>query len=658
MMAAMTLAAGAAASQGRPDLVRQVAEGELTEARASWWGFDPVDATETLQAAINSGVPRLMVDDLGQPWSVRPISLHSNQEVVFAKGVVVEARKGEFHGRGDCLLSANLQENIVLRGDGATLRMHRDDYEDPALYEPAEWRHVLSIRSSRNIQVHGLTLASSGGDGIYLGVSEAGVPNQDIVIRDVICDRNYRQGISVISARRLLIENCVVRNTGGTDPAAGIDLEPNGPSEELVDCLLRNCLAENNEGDAYLVYLPNLHASSAPISIRLENCRARNGNRNDFGLVANNSTEETVQGLIEVVGCRFSGARSSAVRIRGKAAAGALVRFESCVVDTPAATDASAVPVVIQSRVGDRRQLGGVDLGDLVVNDPLDRPFLDYEDWSGAAGLVNVTGTLRVQGRAGETVHELTDAWLDAAFPTTVRRSIPPLSLEELELVPAQILTPQPNLGQEPFYLRQGGTLVLSAAAGGMVRMVLRHTRVGKSSGQSMQITALCPSGLEIAAGQVPLGEEAEIVFRAPESGLYRLPISAGVHRLAPVRSSHPVAVSGENGAVHFIGAAGDLYFLVPAGTAQFGLLIYGESKGEAIAAAIHDPAGNLVWERDPITLPELFAPQVPAASRDQVWRLRLSLPTGLSCEDNYVDLRGIPPFLARDPRALLTVKR
>ena len=50
--------------------------GELTEAQASWWGFDPDDATASLQAAINSGVPRLIVEDMGAPWVVGPIRLN------------------------------------------------------------------------------------------------------------------------------------------------------------------------------------------------------------------------------------------------------------------------------------------------------------------------------------------------------------------------------------------------------------------------------------------------------------------------------------------------------------------------------------------------------------------------------------------------------
>ena len=211
----LVLAAGWCHAEHRPDLVEKVRSGEQQEARASWWGFHPEDATSALQAAVRSGVPQLTVDNVGKPWIVRPIHLVSNQEIVFEKGVVVEAKRGEFKRKHDCLFSISQKENVILRGHGATLRMHRADYDDPTRYEKAEWRHVLSIRSSKNIEVHGLTLALSGGDGIYLGVSKRGVPDENVVIQDVVCDRNYRQGISVIAARNLLIENTVMKNTAG-----------------------------------------------------------------------------------------------------------------------------------------------------------------------------------------------------------------------------------------------------------------------------------------------------------------------------------------------------------------------------------------------------------------------------------------------------------
>ena len=50
------------AEWARPDLVAKVASGELREARASWWGFDAADSTAYVQAAINSGAAKLIVE--------------------------------------------------------------------------------------------------------------------------------------------------------------------------------------------------------------------------------------------------------------------------------------------------------------------------------------------------------------------------------------------------------------------------------------------------------------------------------------------------------------------------------------------------------------------------------------------------------------------
>jgi hypothetical protein len=234
--------------------IAEVAAGKRTEARASWWGFDPADSTAALQAAINSGVRKLIVEDMGAPWITDKLKLASDQEIVFEKGVVVLAKRGAFHGNGDCLFSAASKKNITLTGHDSVLRMWKEDHDDKAQYTHAEWRHVLGFWSCASVRITGLTLADSGGDGIYLGVAQKGVPCSDVVIKNVGCVNNYRQGISVISARNLLIEDCVLKDTWGTAPEAGIDFEPNSPAEELVNCVMRNCVSENNRGDAYAFY--------------------------------------------------------------------------------------------------------------------------------------------------------------------------------------------------------------------------------------------------------------------------------------------------------------------------------------------------------------------------------------------------------------------
>ena len=204
--------------------VADVLAGKIEVANAAWWGFDEKDSTAALQGAINSGAKTVIVPYVGKKWIVKPIDLVSNQEIVFAPGVIVAAKKGEFKGDHDSLFRAAQKENITLRGYGARWQMRKEDYRDPNHYIRAEWRMGLMCLSSKDIEVLGLTIAETGGDGIYLGSSAAefiGIPayNRNIVIKDCIFENNYRQGISVIGAKNLVIENCVFRNTSGTPPA-------------------------------------------------------------------------------------------------------------------------------------------------------------------------------------------------------------------------------------------------------------------------------------------------------------------------------------------------------------------------------------------------------------------------------------------------------
>ena len=240
------------------EAVREVLAGERTTADAAWWGFDEADATGALQGALDSGAKKVVVPYMGKPWIVRPLQLASHQEVVFAPGVVVLAKAGEFKGKGDSLFTGKNLSDVTLRGYGATLRMRKEDYQGAA-YEEAEWRMVFDFMSCRRVTVLGLRLENSGGDGIYLGVSGDGPPYcEDVVVRDVVCDGHHRQGISVVSAVNLLIENCVLSNTAGTEPEAGIDFEPNQPNERLENCVVRNCRMENNSGAGILVYPKHL----------------------------------------------------------------------------------------------------------------------------------------------------------------------------------------------------------------------------------------------------------------------------------------------------------------------------------------------------------------------------------------------------------------
>src|SRR5699024_10766428 len=116
---------------------------------------------------------------------------------------------------GGSLFSIDNQSNIEIVGYGATFVMNKPEYTQ------GEWKMALSLKSVADTSVEGLTLRDSGGDGVYLGVSSVpGAANycNNVALRNLVCDNNKRNALSVISADHLTVEGCVFRNTVGTAP--------------------------------------------------------------------------------------------------------------------------------------------------------------------------------------------------------------------------------------------------------------------------------------------------------------------------------------------------------------------------------------------------------------------------------------------------------
>jgi len=409
--------------------VEEVLAGTRNEANAAWWGFDPKDSTEAIQAALDSGAEKVTVPYMGQPWIVRPLSLRGDQEVHFETGVVVLAKKGEFLGQGDSLFTASAVENVVIKGYGATFRMRKTDYMAPP-YKKAEWRMGLSLRGCSNMVVEGIRIESSGGDGIYIDGGGKRRFCENIVIRDVTCYDNHRQGMSVISAENLLIENCVFANTWGTAPAAGLDLEPDGEDQSLVEILVRNCLFENNEGHEILVYPKNLHGKAPDLSIRFENCMARKtmtrgkpdgvrqgiGRNNEghgwSGISVAAVRDDGPGGYIEFVDCVVENTGKESVRVFDKSSRGAELRFVNCQFRNPWLTAhpdhwQTRVPIHLQVRrpeVAD--DLGGIVFDNCHVYDRVHRPTVLLDQVNNDHKLRKLTGLITVHG-PGEPRMEL-----------------------------------------------------------------------------------------------------------------------------------------------------------------------------------------------------------------------------------------------------------
>lgn len=128
-----------------------------------------------------------------------------------------------------------------------------------------EWGMGIDIRSSSNIKIINPQINDSWGDAIYIGeirkrdykkYNVRHLHNENILVKGGILDNNRRNGISVISVKGLTIDGTLIKNTSGTRPMAGIDIEPNRADQHIEDIVIRNVITQNNKekGISYVPY--------------------------------------------------------------------------------------------------------------------------------------------------------------------------------------------------------------------------------------------------------------------------------------------------------------------------------------------------------------------------------------------------------------------
>jgi hypothetical protein len=362
---------------------------------ASCFGFDPEDSTRYLQAALSSNASLVIIDRQQSPWVVQPLVITAdNTHVKLDDHVLVLAKEGAFQGSGDGLLTISRRRNVTVSGGhNATLQMRRADYADPQKYKHSEFRMGVWLEDSVDVTISGLRIADTGGDGIFIG---GGVPCRfpgdrrclpgspgclRVHIVDCVLVNAYRNAMSVISAQDLLVERTVFQGTNGTNPMAGVDLEPDYAEQRFDNITFRDCASLNNHGAGFTVAFARLNASSDPVSVSVQNLTVDGGQSE--GLVLS-GVRPGLRGTINV--------SDSAIRntwggsgVYDKASDGASVRLVRCTFEHcgthPTAPGMSHQPLIVYGSGnyhGDNRSYdcGGVLFEDVTVVDERDRDFM------------------------------------------------------------------------------------------------------------------------------------------------------------------------------------------------------------------------------------------------------------------------------------------
>ncbi|MFS4448787.1 right-handed parallel beta-helix repeat-containing protein [Maribacter sp. 2307UL18-2] len=228
--------------------------------------------TAAFKAAMQSSCDTIFFDKANSPYIFKPLRFEgcSGKTILLEEGVEFRAMKGAFPKKTDALLKFLNCVDISIIGNNATFRMNKEDYLD------GEWRHVIRVKGSKNIRIENLTLRDSGGDGITIGGNEKNPYSENIYIDSIKSLNNKRQGISIVSAKNVQVKNSLFAETRGTLPGAGVDIEPNGPTDVIENIVFEKCVFRDNYNSGIKVDLHQLNSQSNPTSILFEDCYLSN----------------------------------------------------------------------------------------------------------------------------------------------------------------------------------------------------------------------------------------------------------------------------------------------------------------------------------------------------------------------------------------------
>lgn len=623
-----------------PAFVAKVASGEFRRARVSWWGFDPEDSTRFVQEAIDSPADEIVVDRLGSEWVVSPLFIRrDNLTVTFEDGATLLARRGAFIPLSDRLLTVTEATNVTLRGHGV-LRMRQAEYVKPP-YIKGEWRHCLDFTYVRGIVVDGLRCELSGGDGICTGNCV-----EDIVIRNCVCDRNFRQGISICGAKDLLIEDCELINTAGTAPAAGIDFEPDHPTlERINNCVMRNCISTNNAGAGVDVCLNQLDATSLPVSLRIENCRFENNSSGTT--VRYRRTSNCATGSVVFSRCSFVREKGCGIGIERKSADAFKLVFDRCkVLDCCAAggkSDISFFPTKWSERIAD-----GIEFRDLAIRQTKARPWMAANDVNFADRPTAITGRVFVKGPDGSVTTNVLDAALLArAFPSDGEKPYPRYELDYRE-VKVVDNAPGEAVALAPLSFQSRFCLDFYVARPGKVTFRMRQRPAAPQfEVKDMLGYVHYRFGHFCVPVRLPGAEEGEVTFEVPNAGWFLLWVNPSY--LSPVQilsSACPCAVNMCEGQLMLRGVGDDVTFWLDGAPQRYpiSLLVSGLNGGPA-SFALADSSGQAVAALDP--LPDRLTPVVVRNGlREGLSPVRMTFGAGHRHHSFLFDLTGMPAYI------------
>lgn len=337
--------------------------------------------------------------------------------------------------------------NLTIRGaagGGSRLEMQKHDYMNNKLYVHSEARHAICVSEALHVRISDLEIVNTGGDGIYLagGCYSEGLsmcPSTDVELLRVTTLGAYRNGLSIVNGRDVVVRDSHFLNTSGTPPEAGIDLEPNTAGDWMFNISFVDTHSRWNRGAGLSLALEKLQCEKArcklkpycmcPIVPSLVTVSVAGGEIEGLGsltltelaaldynigvLVSTGTHADGSQGWLNFSNLAISNTAQPGLEFENKAADSMPVTFTNCSWDDVATAPSvrwggTNSPILLhQSASG---TIGGIQLAECRVRDMKPRPWLKCDSCNDRGSALQLSGTVAVNNTHGCTTKLGTNA--------------------------------------------------------------------------------------------------------------------------------------------------------------------------------------------------------------------------------------------------------
>jgi hypothetical protein len=187
---------------------------------------------------------------------------------------------------------------------------------------------------------------------------------------------------------------------------------------------MRNCQIENNEGFALQIYAPLFDATTAPVSMRFENCVTRGKNHGSVFIATSCGKKGPVQGTIDFNHCRFEDTGRAGITVNSNSVHGVKIRFADCTLADAAEKPSIRSPILFNSHKEDLDDVGNVEFAGFTIKEKANRSLMKFYNDSGRR-VRDLSGSLAVELDGKRTDYVVDQALVDRLMPVHAKPAKP-----------------------------------------------------------------------------------------------------------------------------------------------------------------------------------------------------------------------------------------